>query len=487
MKMNYEKLLDSAILFFCNQDNLLRYLIKNMIMSKLGSNIKACRSYQKIFDELLSKLVPNNIHQKKDYYNQSTQFDEKKAFEDFMNKHNNGGIFQKFLFIPKETTIFCNKCRMCIFKFFYDKFILIKDAQNLLLSQKLFKPEIQNNQKVMCSFCSGSITDCSMLTKILCLPEVLIVIIEPNQANYFQLLPNLKISDGKSIEYKLCQFIEINTNYFYVINPSNSNLCHKFNDKNQYGNGEQVQQKKPIVLFYCLNKNPSFNANTNANLNNPNIQNQQIFSQNKKKNMIINNQIPAIISQQQKQVLQNNQQMIKQEEVNKILCKGGFISSDYKECLSNNSSNNEIINLKKELEAAKETIRNQEKIIEDLKNKLNISNNTINDYKNKLQQKEAELNILKIELQSNNKISNNVNIKELMCVNFISTDQNLHYAVPCLSSNTFAEVEEKLYQQFPEFRETNNNFIANGETILRFKTILQNKIGNGFPVTLVVP
>ncbi len=84
-------------------------------------------------------------------------------------------------------------------------------------------------------------------------------------------------------------------------------------------------------------------------------------------------------------------------------------------------------------------------------------------------------------------LSNNLNIKDMMCVNFISTAQNLHYAIPCLSSNTFAEVEEKLYQQFPEYRETNNNFIANGETILRFKTILQNKIGNGFPVTLLVP
>ena len=316
MKINYELLLDSAILFFYNQGNLLPHLIgnqnmdfknfKNMIMSKLGSNIKIYRSYQQIFDELLSKLDSNNIHQKKDLYNQSSQFDEKKAFEDFMNMHNNGGIFQKFLFIPKETTIFCNKCRMSCYKFFYDKFILIKGVQNL--SQKLFLPEPQNNQKVMCSFCNGSITDCSIGTKILSFPEVLIVIIEPNLANYFKLSQNLKISDGKAIEYKLSQFIENNTNYFYVINTSNSNLCHKFNDQKQFGNGEQVQKKKPIVLFYCLNKNASFNANPNAKLNNQNIQNQQILNQNQKQNMNVNNQIPAIISQQQ--ALQFKQQMM---------------------------------------------------------------------------------------------------------------------------------------------------------------------------------
>ena len=74
-----------------------------------------------------------------------------------------------------------------------------------------------------------------------------------------------------------------------------------------------------------------------------------------------------------------------------------------------------------------------------------------------------------------------------MCVNFISSDQNVHYAATCLKTNTFAEIEEKLYKQYPQYRETNNNFIANGIQILRFKTIAENKIGTGLPVTLIVP
>ena len=95
-----------------------------------------------------------------------------------------------------------------------------------------------------------------------------------------------------------------------------------------------------------------------------------------------------------------------------------------------------------------------------------------------------------MKLQLNN---NNINNKELfskdqmMVVNFISMDQRVHYAVPCIYNNTFAEVEEKLYKKYPEYRETNNQFLANGREILRFKTIKENKIGNGFPVTLVIP
>ena len=66
-------------------------------------------------------------------------------------------------------------------------------------------------------------------------------------------------------------------------------------------------------------------------------------------------------------------------------------------------------------------------------------------------------------------------------------DQAIHYSIPCIGSDTFAEVEEKLYKQFPEYRETNNYFVANGKEILRFKTISENNIKNGFPIMLLTP
>ena len=87
----------------------------------------------------------------------------------------------------------------------------------------------------------------------------------------------------------------------------------------------------------------------------------------------------------------------------------------------------------------------------------------------------------------NNTIRNKVYYDEIMVVNFISFDSKVHYALKCNKTSTFAEIEEKLYKQFPEYRETNNIFVANGTQILRFKTIEQNKIGNGLPVTLIVP
>ena len=162
---------------------------------------------------------------------------------------------------------------------------------------------------------------------------------------------------------------------------------------------------------------------------------------------------------------------------------------------NNSKSNyNEINKLKDELAKSNKVIEQQKITIKELQNKLNNSNTTtnnlnndINNYKNIIPKKDLELNNYRVQLSNNITKNSNFNINDMMCVNFISGDQQVHFAVPCLKQNTFAEVEEKLYQQFPAYRETNNNFIANGNLVLRFKTIGENKIGNGKPVTLIVP
>ena len=155
--------------------------------------------------------------------------------------------------------------------------------------------------------------------------------------------------------------------------------------------------------------------------------------------------------------------------------------------MGNNLNNSdEINNLKNELAKANKIIEQQKLTINNLQSKLSEYNNTINNYQNKLNQKELELNNLKSQL-NNNIPNNNVNFNDIMCVNFISSDKKVQYPIPCLKTNTFAEIEEKLYKQYPQYRETNNNFIANGTQVLRFKTIAENGIGNGLPVTLVVP
>ena len=146
---------------------------------------------------------------------------------------------------------------------------------------------------------------------------------------------------------------------------------------------------------------------------------------------------------------------------------------------------NEINNLRNELIKANKIIEQQKLTINELQNKLNNYNTDINNYQDIINQKDIQIDALISEI--NNNIHNKVNFNDVLCVNFMLSDQNVPYAVTCLKTDIFAEIEEKLYKQYPEYRETNNNFIVNEREILRFKTIDENKIGNGLPVTLIVP
>ena len=153
---------------------------------------------------------------------------------------------------------------------------------------------------------------------------------------------------------------------------------------------------------------------------------------------------------------------------------------------------NEINNLKEKLKKAEKIIEQQKSEIKKLQNQLNLANNKLNELqslRNLIAQKDLEINKLRQGLQNININNNNQNISLNIdkCVNFISNDQRINFAIPCNGNSIFAEIEEKLYQEYPEYRETNNIFLANGKEVLRFKTINYNNIGTGRPIMLVKP
>ena len=99
---------------------------------------------------------------------------------------------------------------------------------------------------------------------------------------------------------------------------------------------------------------------------------------------------------------------------------------------------------------------------------------------------------MKEKLQNNINDNRNKNNSKIIkggnkCVTFIFSDQKITYGFPCSGDDIFAEIEEILYREYPEYRETNNTFLANGKEILRFKTIDDNKIGTGRPIMLIKP
>ena len=113
------------------------------------------------------------------------------------------------------------------------------------------------------------------------------------------------------------------------------------------------------------------------------------------------------------------------------------------------------------------------------------NNNNIYNLNEIIKNKDIEINNIKLQLQNKNDI--NVKFSDVIYVHFISSDQKINYPIKCLKTDTFAEIEEKLYQQYSEYRETNNNFITKGKLILRFKKICENNIQDGDKIQLIKP
>ena len=122
---------------------------------------------------------------------------------------------------------------------------------------------------------------------------------------------------------------------------------------------------------------------------------------------------------------------------------------------------------------------------------MNNSNNGINN--NNLGKNNQNMNMTNnnINLMNNRNIQGNMFNNELdifdkiIVIQFISTDQNIQRGIKCLPTHKFAEIEEKLYQIYPEYRKTNNHFLTEGRVVMRFQTIAENNIKDGQIVQLV--
>ena len=142
---------------------------------------------------------------------------------------------------------------------------------------------------------------------------------------------------------------------------------------------------------------------------------------------------------------------------------------------------NENNKLKNDLLRANEKIENLQKN-QNQNSKIKALQEENKNLKNQLELKEKEINEMK--LKNNNKKINLVNLDDIMVINFQSNNPPINQGIKCLETETFAEVEEKLYKIYDELRNTNNMFTTNGGPILRFKSLKENKIKDGDKVLL---
>ena len=78
--------------------------------------------------------------------------------------------------------------------------------------------------------------------------------------------------------------------------------------------------------------------------------------------------------------------------------------------------------------------------------------------------------------------------KKILAVNFVSEVNNdiNHYNLICKNVDLFVSLEERLYKDFPQFKNYNTYFVANGKRIKRFKTMDENKIKNNDIISIFI-
>ena len=116
-------------------------------------------------------------------------------------------------------------------------------------------------------------------------------------------------------------------------------------------------------------------------------------------------------------------------------------------------------------------LKDKEKDIIKLKDQVNQKDKEINLLKN--ENKKQIIEIKELESENPYKLKKN---EKLITIIFDSSDQKIHYSLICKNTQKFAFVEQELYENFPEYKETENIFLFNGAKINRNKTIEENNI-----------
>ena len=149
--------------------------------------------------------------------------------------------------------------------------------------------------------------------------------------------------------------------------------------------------------------------------------------------------------------------------------------------------NEELI---KERDKGKQYFNNWNKEHKANENFINMTNK-LND---KIKSLQSELNTKIVEIENlinGNKIDNNNSDidairpgEKIMVAHFISCDQKINRALACKNTDIFVKIEEKLYKEYPEYKEFHTYFTVGGVMIYRFKSMQDNKIKDGEKIML---
>ena len=182
-------------------------------------------------------------------------------------------------------------------------------------------------------------------------------------------------------------------------------------------------------------------------------------------------------------------------KLHKVQDKNSELKKEFKKSKTNSD---QII---KERENNISKINQENKILKQklktLENELTQKNDELKEEISKLQSENKKLKNENIEFQNyimNNKCNNlNENSiisskegEKIISVLFMSQGSQdiFNYSMACKTTDLFVRLEERLYNDYPKFKDFEVTFKVNTSPIKRFKTIEENKIRNNDIISL---
>ena len=154
----------------------------------------------------------------------------------------------------------------------------------------------------------------------------------------------------------------------------------------------------------------------------------------------------------------------------------------------------ETINENKTFSSSKEKeyknkISELEKLINELQLKIKENDNLkgkIIELQNILTKQNKIIIELENEIKIFRKYCNFSETEKLLSIKFISGEQDIDYTIIAKNTENFSILENSIYNEYPQYRETENYFLINGKKINKHKTLEQNKINNNDIITLFI-
>jgi len=233
-----------------------------------------------------------------------------------------------------------------------------------------------------------------------------------------------------------------------------------------------------INNYKNMNNNANMINNSNMNMmNNNNMNINDKINEEKDINILIDN----FNEEKNIEKLGVKSDNTSDEKATKILnVKSNDINKNndnkYNELL--NQLNEEKIKNKKLLEELSKEKANIKELNDKIKIYENSNNNNlkiIKELEKQLNSKNSEINNLK-EYIYKNKIPSIKPGEEIIAICFTSIHEDIHRPILCKKTDTFAKIEEKIYDEYPIYKNFKTYLTVNGYEINRSKTLEENGI-----------